>query len=147
MHKNIVTYFIHGIILGFGVNILFSYQVLSHQSTFWYYFALALILAVGVSLGFLEPKFRAKVTTKQKVKALLFGVTAASVVLAFLSFAQNLAWFMSGGPLTRVMVPNATEGGYSRLTVYPPDLIFNLLKSTFLAAIAGFIERIVGIFA
>ena len=147
MQKNIVAYFAHGLMLGLGLNILFSYQILTQPFSFWYYFAIALIVGFMLSFLFFDQKFQAKVTTKQKVRALLFGFTAASVVLAFLSFAQNLVWFISGGPLTRVMAPNATGGGYSRLTVYPPDLIFNLLKSTFFAAVAGFVERIVAIFA
>lgn len=146
MHRNLVIYFAHGIFLGWGINTYFSYQALAGGFSSLVFLADVLIVGSAISIMLFEGKFKAKVRTKQKWRAILFGVMAASVVLAFLSFVQNLNWFLSGGPLTRVDVPNAT-GGFSQLTVYPPDLIFNLLKSTFFAAVAGFIERIVGIFA
>jgi hypothetical protein len=146
MHRNLVIYFAHGVFLGFGLNVYFSYQTLTGGFSFFGFLADVLIAGSLTSIVFFEGKFKAKVRNKQKWRAILFGVMAASVILAFLSFVQNLAWFRSGGPLTTVMVENAA-GGYSPLTVYPPDLMFNLLKSTFFAAVAGFIERVVGVFA
>lgn len=45
-----------------------------------------------------------------------------------------------------VNVQTSRPSEYARLTIYPPDLIYNLLKSTFIGTIASFGERIVNIF-
>lgn len=148
MQKNIVIYFAHGVVFGLGLNFWLSYESLTRLQPVLYFLGIALIGGCLLSLGFFEYKFRAKVTTKQKWRVALFGVAAASVALAFLNFIQNLGWFVSGGPLMPVNVQTSiSPPKFVQLTIYPPNLIYDLLKSTFFAAVAGFAERMVSVFA
>jgi len=144
MRRNIIVYFFHGVVLGIGVNYYFSYQVMTHLRSIEFYVSLALSLAPLISFLFFEQKYSSRVKPKQKIKLVLLGITASSTIIAFYSFILNYIWFISGGPLTHVMVPiPGVPGEYTQLTVYPPDLIYNLLKSTFIATVSGFVERIV----
>jgi len=143
-HRNVIVYFLHGAFLGGGINYYFSYQVMTHPFSIDFYASLILLFAPLISLLFSTQCFWSKVKLREKIKKVLLGIATISTIIAVFSFIQNLAWFISGGYLTIVNVPTG-PGQYVKLTVYPPELIYNLLKSTFLASVSGFMERIIKI--
>ena len=141
-HRNIIFSFLNGAFLGWGINYYFSYEVMTHPFSIDFYASLILVVVPLMLLllcarAFLEIR-------RQEIKAILLGIAFVSTIFAVFSFGQNLAWFLSRGYLTNVYAPDG-HGGYLRITVYPPELIYNLVKAIFIASVSSFMERIIKI--
>lgn len=67
---------------------------------------------------------------------IFMGIALISVAFASLSFFLNIDWFISGKYKTQWNI-----GGVPA-TFYEPELVYGLLKSTFLASVSTFIERL-----
>ena len=130
-----------GCFLGYGINIFFNFQILIEAPVKEQQFAQFLLV---VAFMLIAIKLLVIRNLRKTLRPILLGVFFISTIFAIYSFSENVEWFSKGGYAT---IPNIyvmdLEGNQRPLTIYPPELIFNLMKSVFVSSVSSFAERLI----
>lgn len=139
--KRIIIDLSIGCFLGIGINFFFNYQILIEPSSNEQILSRLLLISPLILTGIRLFTHRA---TRKTLRIVLWGIFFISTVFAINSFYQNVEWFSRGGYAT---IPNIyvmdLEGKRRLLTIYPPELIFNLMKAVFIGSVSGFAGRLI----
>lgn len=137
-NKQTQSLLLSGILIGLSLNLVVSFKSIVHplSSEFWVYL---ISFIVSLSLPFLlvirDGGFF-DVDGLTIFRIVFIGIALTSAVFASYSFFQNVEWFVSGRYKTQWNISGLPA------TFYEPELIYGLLKSTFLTSIFAFIERL-----